>query len=53
MVLLIVRDLVIWMSDLVLFKSENFQGIECDFWKNSNEEVLMTSGQLGRVLGNK
>lgn len=39
------------MSDLVLFKSENFQGIECDFWKNKNDEILMTSEQLGSVLG--
>lgn len=39
------------MSDLILFKSENFQGIECDFWKNSNDEIFMTSEQLGSVLG--
>jgi len=39
------------MSDLVLFKSENFQGIECDFWKNNNDEIFMTSEQLGVVLG--
>jgi len=40
------------MSDLVLFKSEDFQGIECDFWKNEySNEVFMTSEQLGMVLG--
>ena len=39
------------MNDLVLFKSENFQGIECDFWSNDNNEVFMTSEQLGMVLG--
>jgi len=39
------------VSDLVLFKSENFQGIECDFWKNENDDVFMTSEQLGMVLG--
>ena len=39
------------MNNLVLFKSENFQGIECDFWSNGNNEVFMTSEQLGMVLG--
>jgi len=39
------------VNDLVLFKSENFQGIECDFWSNDNNEVFMTSEQLGMVLG--
>jgi len=38
------------MSDLVLFKSENFQGIECDFWKNSNDEIFTTREQIGRAL---
>ena len=39
------------MNDLVLFKSEVFQGIECDFWSNENRDVFMTSEQLGMVLG--
>jgi len=39
------------VSDLVLFKSENFQGIECDFWSNDSNEIFMTSEQLGMVLG--
>jgi len=40
------------VNDLVLFKSEIFQGIECDFWKNENSnEIFMTSEQLGMVLG--
>jgi len=39
------------MNDLVLYKSEQFQGIECDFWKNQNDEVLMTGQQLGTILG--
>ena len=43
--------LVRFVNDLVLFKSENFQGIECDFWSNENNEVFMTSEQLGMVLG--
>jgi phage antirepressor YoqD-like protein len=42
------------MNDLVLYKSEKFQDIECDFWKNENNEnneIFMTSGQLGNALG--
>ena len=39
------------MNNLVLFKSENFQDIECDFWKNENNDIFMTSEQLGMVLG--
>lgn len=39
------------MHDLVLYKSDYFQGVECDFWKNENNEVHMTSEQLGCVLG--
>lgn len=39
------------MNDLVLYKSEQFQGIECDFWKNENNEVFMTGQQLGKILG--
>ena len=39
------------VNDLVLFKSEVFQGIECDFWSNENKDVFMTSEQLGMVLG--
>jgi len=43
--------LVNFVNDLVLFKSEVFQGIECDFWSNENKDVFMTSEQLGMVLG--
>lgn len=39
------------MNDLVLFKSDNFNGIECNFWKNKKDDVYMTSEQLGIVLG--
>lgn len=38
------------MSDLVLYKSENFQGIGCDFWKNDNNDIFMTAEQLGTIL---
>ena len=39
------------MNNLVLFKSEVFQEIECDFWSNDSKDVFMTSEQLGMVLG--
>jgi phage antirepressor YoqD-like protein len=38
------------MSELTLYKSEWFQGVECDFWKNENDEILMTAEQLGNIL---
>ena len=43
--------MVLVVSDLILFKSEVFQGIECDFWSNKGKDVFMTSEQLGMVLG--
>jgi len=39
------------VNNLVLFKSEVFQEIECDFWSNDSKDVFMTSEQLGMVLG--
>jgi len=42
---------VLIVSDLVLFKSEVFQGIECDFWSNNEGEIFMTGQQLGTILG--
>ena len=39
------------MNNLVLFTSENFQGIECDFWSNGNNgDVFVTREQIGRAL---
>lgn len=39
------------MSGLTKIKSERFGDIVCDFWKNENDEIFMTSEQLGRALG--
>jgi len=39
------------VNNLILYKSENFQDIKCDFWKNENDDIFMTSEQLGMVLG--
>lgn len=39
------------MNDLILYKSEQFNGIECDFWRDEKKEVFMNSEQLGMVLG--
>ena len=39
------------MSTLVLFRKENFNGVECDLWKDENDDIFMSSEQLGMVLG--
>lgn len=39
------------MSDLVLFRKEIFNGVECELWKDEYNNIFMTSGQLGNVLG--
>jgi len=39
------------VNDLVLFRKENFNGVECDLWKDENDDIFMTSEQLGMVLG--
>ena len=39
------------MNDLILVKSDSFGEVVCDFWKNEDEEILMTSNQLGTALG--
>lgn len=41
------------MNNLILYMSEQFHDIECDFWKNDNDEVFMTGYQLGSILGYK
>jgi len=38
------------MSNLVLFRKENFNGVECDLWKDENGEVWMTREQIGKSL---
>ena len=38
------------MNDLVLFRKENFNGVECDFWKDENGEIWMTREQIGKSL---
>ena len=38
------------MNNLVLFKSEKFNGEECDFWKDDNGEIWMTREQIGKSL---
>jgi phage antirepressor YoqD-like protein len=39
-----------FMSNLVLYKSERFNNVECDLWKNENNEIYMTREQIGRAL---
>ena len=38
------------MNNLVLFRKENFNGVECDLWKDENGEVWMTREQIGKSL---
>ena len=38
------------MNDLVLYKSEQFQGVECDVFKNPNNDIYMTREQIGKAL---
>lgn len=37
-------------NNLILYKSENFQGITCDLWKDNNDDILMTREQIGIAL---
>ena len=38
------------MNDLVLYKSENFQGATCDLYRDINNDIFMTREQIGRAL---
>jgi prophage antirepressor-like protein len=38
------------LNDLTLIKSEKFGNIECDFYKNNNDDILITRGQVGKAL---
>jgi len=42
--------LVSKMNDLVLYKSENFQGTVCDLYRNVNNDIFMTREQMGIAL---
>ena len=39
------------MSDLELIEKENFGAVECDFFKNKENEIYMTISQLAKALG--
>jgi len=41
---------VICLSELVLVKSDNFEGLQCDIYKN-DKEYFMTREQIGTALG--
>ncbi|MGV3138320.1 BRO family protein [Brevibacillus agri] len=36
---------------LTIAKSEQFENVQCDFWRNENGEVFMTIAQLAQALG--
>jgi Prophage antirepressor len=40
------------MNNLALVKSEDFHGVQCDFWKDTDDDnYYMTTGQLVTALG--
>ena len=38
------------MNSPTLIKSDSFGNIQCDFWQDGNQNVLMTREQIGRAL---
>ena len=38
------------MSNLQLITTENFGGIPCDFYRNMNNDILLTREQIGSAL---
>lgn len=38
------------MSNLQLITTENFGGISCDFYRNMNDDILLTREQIGSAL---
>jgi phage antirepressor YoqD-like protein len=38
------------MNELTLFKSELFNGIECNLWKDEDSQIWMTREQIGSAL---
>ena len=38
------------MKDLKLIKSEKFNDLECDFYKDENEDIFVTRYQIGKAL---
>lgn len=38
------------MSNLKLVTTENFGNISCDFYRNMNDDILLTREQIGSAL---
>lgn len=38
------------MSNLKLITTENFGNISCDFYRNMNDDILLTREQIGSAL---
>ena len=38
------------MKDLKLIKSEKFNDLECDFYKDENEDIFVTRYQIFRIF---
>ena len=45
------RGIIVSNNNIVLINSENFGSIKCDFWRNDQDQIFMTSEQLGQALG--
>lgn len=42
--------MVLKINDLVLVKQENFGAVQCDFWRDQQNDILMTRDQIGSAL---
>ena len=38
------------MSNLKLVTTENFGNLECNFYKNMNDDIFLTRDQIGQAL---
>lgn len=38
------------MSNLKLVTTENFGNLECNFYRNMNDDILLTREQIGQAL---
>ena len=38
------------MSKLKLVTTENFGNLECNFYRNMNDDILLTREQIGQAL---
>lgn len=39
------------MKNMKLITTESFGNIQCDFYRNMNDDIMLTREQIGRALG--